>query len=299
MTKRLFPLVAMVAVLSVGFSVPGAAQGRVFRGGRSVVVVGGGFYASPFWYGYPYGFADGYPWYAYQYPIGPYPPYGGYYRLDPGSAVRLEVTPKEAEVYVDGFYAGIVDDFDGVFQRLPIRPGNHEITLYRDGFRTFHQTVYVAPRTTLKVKNKMQPLVAGDVAEPRPTPPAPPAGVQGDPNQPGPNQPGPNQPGPPPPTVRGQFGRRLPPPPPNQPGARSADASTFGTLSIRVQPDGANVLVDGERWDGPQGQNRLIIEVPEGTHRVEIQREGFEPYSAGITVRRGETTPLNVSLRAR
>jgi hypothetical protein len=77
------------------------------------------------------------------------------------------------------------------------------------------------------------------------------------------------------------------------------DTSTFGALSIRVQPEGASVLVDGQRWDGPQGQNRLIVEVAEGTHRVEIQRDGFEPYSAAITVRRGETTPLNVSLRTR
>jgi hypothetical protein len=292
LTKRLFPLVAMVALLTVASSVPAEAQRRVFFGGPfpPAVVVGGGFYASPFWYGYPYG----YPWYAYQYPVGPYPPYGGYYRLDPGSAVRLEVTPREAEVYVDGFYAGIVDDFDGVFQRLPIRPGNHEITLWRDGLRTVHQTIYVAPRTTLKIKYKMLPLAAGDVAEPRPTPPAPPAGVQGDPNQPGPNQPGP-----PPPPVRGQFGRRLPPPPPNQAGPGGVDTSTFGALSIRVQPEGASVLVDGQRWDGPQGQNRLIVEVAEGTHRVEIQRDGFEPYSAVITVRRGETTPINVSLRTR
>jgi hypothetical protein len=29
-------------------------------------------------------------------------------------------TPKEAAVYVDGFYAGVVDDFDGVFQSLPL-----------------------------------------------------------------------------------------------------------------------------------------------------------------------------------
>jgi hypothetical protein len=294
MKKRLFPLVAMVAVLSVAFSVPGQAQVRGFRGGgiRPVFVVGGGFYASPFWYGYPYGL----PWYGYQYPIGPYPPYGGYYRLDPGSAVRLDVTPREAEVYVDGFYAGVVDDFDGVFQRLPIQPGNHEITIYRDGYRTFHQTIYAPPRSTLKISHKMEKLVAGDVAEPRPTPPNPPPAIQGDPNQPGP-------PPPPPPPGRGPFSRRLPPPPPNQGGPGGAGASTYGALSIRVQPEraggNAGVLIDGERWDGPQGQNRLIIEVPEGTHRVEIQRDGFEPYSAAVTVRRGETTPLNVSLRTR
>ena len=53
-------------------------------------------------------------WYPYP-PLYPY----RYHPMDNlRSAVRLEVTPKEAEVYVDGYYAGIVDDFNGTFQRL-------------------------------------------------------------------------------------------------------------------------------------------------------------------------------------
>ena len=68
-------------------------------------------------------------------------------------------------MYVDGYYAGVVDDFDGVFQRLSIEPGEHEVTLYRDGFRTVHQSVYLTPRSTFKLKYKMEPLAAGDVAE--------------------------------------------------------------------------------------------------------------------------------------
>ena len=43
-----------------------------------------------------------------------------------GAQIRCLVTPREASVYVDGFYAGIVDDFDGLFQRLPVTPGGHE-----------------------------------------------------------------------------------------------------------------------------------------------------------------------------
>ena len=31
--------------------------------------------------------------------------------------------PSEARVYVDGYYAGTVDDFDGLFQRLNVSPG--------------------------------------------------------------------------------------------------------------------------------------------------------------------------------
>jgi hypothetical protein len=273
--KRLLLLGAFVAVLSLGATAPSEALGH--RGGRaqSVVVVGAGYYwADPFWYGYgsPY----------YQYPIGAYP-YPGYYRVDPGSAIRLEVSPKEAEVFVDGYYAGIVDAFDGVFQRLSIEPGEHDVTLYRDGFRTVHQRVYLTPRSTFKLKYKMEPLAAGDVAEPRPSQPTPP-----------PDQPAGPAAGAPPPPGRGPVGRR-PPPPPNP---RNANSS-YGTLSIRVQPANATILIDGERWDGPQGQDRLLVEVAQGPHRIEVQRDGFEPYTATVEVRPGETAPINVSLRTR
>jgi hypothetical protein len=283
LTKRLPFLVALVALLSLGSSLQVEAQARRGGRGRSVVVVNRGYYwANPFWYGYGYG----YPFSPfYQFPIGGYP-YRGYYRYDPGSAIRLEVSPKEAEVYVDGYYAGVVDDFDGVFQRLPIEPGEHDVTLYRDGFRTVHQAIYLTPRSTFKLKYNMEPLAAGDVAEPRPVPPNPPPDGQAGPSTP--------PSGPPPAPGRGPAGRR-PPPPPNQ---RAANAS-YGTLAIRVQPANATVLIDGERWDGPQGQDRLLVEVAGGPHRVEIQRDGFEPYSATITVRPGETTPINVSLRTR
>jgi hypothetical protein len=281
--KKLVLMVAVLAFVFVGLSTPGEAQFRRGRYARSVVVVGGGYYfADPFWYGYPW---YGYP-FAYPYPFGPYPPYR--YAYDPGSAVRIEVTPKEAEVYVDGYYAGIVDDFDGVFQRLRLPPGQHELTLYRENFRTVHQTVYLTPDSTFKLKYRMEPLAAGDVAEPRPTPPPPPPPPtqgQGAPGQP-----------PTPPIRRGPAGR-MPFPPPT-PGVR-AEPSAYGTLSIRVQPSDAVVFVDGERWEGPQGQNRLVVEVAEGTHRIQIQKDGFESFSTDVTIRRGETTPLNVSLRSR
>jgi hypothetical protein len=293
LNRRLPLLFVLIAVLVAGWSAPGEAQGRRARGGRSVVVVRGGYYfADPFWYGYPW-----YPYpylYPYQYPIGGYPypyPYGFRYG-EPESAMRLDVTPKEAEVFVDGYYAGIVDDFDGVFQRLRVPPGQHEITLYREGYRTVHQTVYLTADSTFKVRYTMEKAQAGDVAEPRPTPrePPPDAGAPAPPNQPGP---------PPAPRRGGPVGRRQPPPPPNTGNPRGGDTSNYGTLAIRVQPGNATVMIDGERWDGPQGQERLLVELSEGPHRVQIQRDGFEAFSTDITIRRGETTPLNVSLRTR
>ena len=300
-------LVVIIAVLVVGWSAPGEAQGRRggavgVRGGgggrvvnsrvvRPVVVVRGGYYfADPFWYGYPwYGYGG---WYPYQYPIGAYPypyPYG-YRYAGAESAVRLEVTPKDAEVFVDGYYAGIVDDFDGVFQRLRVPPGQHDITLYREGDRTVHQTVYLTTDSTFKIHYTMEKLAAGDVAEPRPTPREPPPDAGAPPE---------NPPGPPPAPRRGAPVGRRPLPPPPSAGNPRGETSTYGTLAIRVQPANATVTIDGERWDGPQGQDRLLVELSEGTHRVQIQREGFEAFASDVAIHRGETTPLNVSLRTR
>jgi hypothetical protein len=58
-------------------------------------------------------------------------------------------------------------------------------------------------------------------------------------------------------------------------------------------------MIDNERWEGPQGDDRLVLQVTEGQHRVEIRKDGFESFTTDITIRRGETTPLNVSLRTR
>jgi hypothetical protein len=76
--------------------------------------------------------------------------------------VRLQVSPREAEGFVDGYYAGIVDDFDGFFQRLNLRPGPHKIVFYHDKYRTVRQTLYVAVGTDYKIRHDLTPLGAGD-----------------------------------------------------------------------------------------------------------------------------------------
>ena len=234
-----------------------------YSGGHSVVVSAGFFY-SPFY--------D--PWYGWGYPYGWYPPpyaYGGRYVAE--SSLRLQVEPKETEVFIDGYYAGTVDDFDGFFQRLHLEPGEHEVQLYLAGHRTVRQKVYLQPTGTFRIRHTMEPHTAGETPDPRPNPPA----------------------GPPPQRDRyDAFGRRDRSEPPE--ASQPSRDSQFGALAIRVQPREAEVIVDGERWDGPAGSDRLVIQLAEGEHRIEVRREGFSAYSSTVQVRRGETTTLNVSL---
>jgi len=279
--KRVLLFSALTAAALFAFAKTSDAQG--FRG-RSRVVVVGGFYANPY---YLYD-----PWFGYEgqwgYPM--YPPPYRYGFGQPDSSVRIEVKPKEAEVFVDGYYAGIVDDYDGVFQRLRVTPGEHEIELYLDGYRTVRQKVYLPVNDTFKIRYTMERLGPGEQPEARPQPINPPMPPQGG--------------GPPqmPPMGRGPAGRRMPPqtrPEPPQPETqRGAQAGTFGTLAIRVQPGDAEVSIDGDQWRGPEGRDQLLVDVAAGSHTVEIRKSGFRTYVTQVEVRRGETTPLNVSLRS-
>ena len=85
--------------------------------------------------------------------------------------------------------------------------------------------------------------------------------------------------------------------PPERPGDRRApDSNTFGTLNIRVQPGDAVVVIDGEKWDSPDAGSRLIVQLAAGSHRVEVRKDGFKPYTSTIQIRPGETQSLNISL---
>jgi hypothetical protein len=276
---------ALSAMVVAGLAVPAAAQGHGRGHGGAVVVVGGGYYApyyNPFFLG---------PWYGYQYP---YPPYGyAYQPIAPDSSVRLDVKPKEAEVYVDGYYAGVVDDFDGTFQRLRVEPGEHELELWLDGYRTVKQKVYLTPDNTFKVKYQMERLAAGESPEPKPQPQQPPPQERYQPRMASPM----------PPPGSGPTTRRVPPPPqmppPQQPpdDRRGQGNASYGSLAIKVQPGDAEVSIDGEAWRGPGSGDRLVVEVAEGSHTVEIRKSGYRTYVTQVDVRRGQTTPLNVSLR--
>ena len=198
-------------------------------------------------------------WYPY-----PYPPFG----IPPGNgavSLRVQVTPREAQVFVDGFAAGVVDDYDGVFQRLRLIPGPHEIVVYHPGHRTLRQNIYYNPGSTHTIRYTLDRLLPGETQEPQPVPRAvlPPPGIPG-------------QPGAPPNAGSG----RVP----------------VGTLALRVQPGDAIVAVDGEPWRGPQTQDRLVIQLAEGPHRVRIEKPGFQTFAVDVDVRAGETTSFNVSL---
>ena len=78
------------------------------------------------------------------------------------ASLRILAEPVETEVYVDGYYAGVVDEFDGIFQRLHVAPGPHEITLRLDGFETWSGEIFAGPGSTVNLRHYMRPGPSGD-----------------------------------------------------------------------------------------------------------------------------------------
>ncbi|WP_239489997.1 PEGA domain-containing protein [Luteitalea sp. TBR-22] len=74
----------------------------------------------------------------------------------PTGGVRLKVEPRDAAVYVDGFYAGLVDDFDGAMQKLKITQGSHRIELRLAGYETATFTVTIVAGETTSYKTTLK-----------------------------------------------------------------------------------------------------------------------------------------------
>ena len=75
----------------------------------------------------------------------------GYYDPIPGryyGGVRITGAPRDAEVFADGYYVGIVNDFDGIFQHLNLEAGAHRVEIAWDGYQPLAFDVFVQPGET-------------------------------------------------------------------------------------------------------------------------------------------------------
>ncbi len=111
-------------------------------------------YAFDLHYGYPYYWGPRWGGYSYW----PYnPPYYLDYEDPYTGYLRLKVKPREAEVYVDGYYVGLVDHFDGVFQRLRLQEGPHHVEIRHPGFRSLEIEVLIVARSKVTYEARLEP----------------------------------------------------------------------------------------------------------------------------------------------
>lgn len=138
---------------------------NVYRnyGGRNIYIVPRGrtYYYYPRYYYNPYAFGYGpagrghfyfdlhynsYVWHPYS--VYRYNTYGSYGY--PVGELRLKVHPNDAQVFIDGYYAGRVDDFDGVFQSLRLEEGEYQVEIVLPGYEplAFNVRIFPGEKTT-------------------------------------------------------------------------------------------------------------------------------------------------------
>jgi hypothetical protein len=263
------------------------------------------YYYDPYYYsyfGYPgrsygrLGYGYGYGYYDYGYGYGDYSGYypsyySRSYRYRSGNVAQLRtlVEPSKTRVYVDGYYAGTVDDFDGLLQRLNVSPGRHDITLRLEGYQSHTFSIYANREQTLKLRWDM---VRGN-GETRDT-----VGEEyarrSDPDDDDAREremdrererENADRGG----EVDSERNDRTPMPREGRDGAR-------GELALDIQPLDASVYVDGEFYG--KASQLAHLELAAGRHRIEIVRPGYKTEETEVTVD-GEPRKLVVKLERR
>ena len=137
-----------------------AARGTATGSGGAIVIGGSGFYpwgyadggAAGLYGGYYDGFYGAYdPWYGW-FPTYAPSSYGG---PDHTGGLRLKVQPNDAGVYVDGFYVGVVDDFDNAFQKLKLDRGPHRIEIRAPNHQSLSVDVMIQEDFTITYRGEL------------------------------------------------------------------------------------------------------------------------------------------------
>ena len=283
--------------------------GRGHGGGRVFIGIGGGwgwgYWGWPGYYGY-YG-----PGYG--------PGYGRVYGpAEQWAVIDTDISPEEAQVYLDGRYIGIADDFDGNPDYLYLKPGRYRIEFRLEGYETLTRQIEARPGVSMDFKDKLHKIAGakhyGSYERPR---------QQGE--------------------VRRYFGKRrdavepvdpsdqpssdsvtaedsdddldAPPPQDRAPALRQPrrDGDQYGDrwrsgqrsraeartrLRLNIEPSDAAVYVDNRFVGTAEEVNSLErgVSVSAGKHTVTVSRPGFRDKTSDVTVEQGRTATLEISL---
>jgi hypothetical protein len=263
----------------------------------------GGYYS-----GYPYGWGYGYPSYYGGVP-------GGYVSIntspDAWTAVKTDVSPEEARVFLDGRYIGLADDFDGFPDMLYLQAkGHYQLEFRLEGFETQSVDVDAQPGGFVKLDNKLKKIPGAKQYGSYDTP-VPEGGVQrffgkskgasGSVSMESPDsdadtwrvqelQSAPSAP----PAGTGPA----PAPAPEPPAAAPQAPATRGRIVFRVQPGDAAVYLD-DRFAGTGEELSTLargLQVPSGSHRIVVSRPGFASDASLVDVAPGSTQRVEISL---
>lgn len=271
----------------------------------------GGYYGGHYYgtYGYPYYYPSfGYywwnsfysPWWAYSVPhvyVSGYPDRGG----DGLGALDLDVSPENAEVYIDGELVGTADDYDGWPSYLWLENGTYDVVFYHQGYRTLARQITVRSGSLADIEDEME---RGDAVRPEDLGPktherrdarlaeeaekqaaaeARESRGDGDWRD----------------RIRSERRQRVPVPPPVEEEEVDRDLrGEPGEVALAIEPSDAAVYLDGRflgtadrlsRHDGP-----LLVDA--GDHEIEVVRPGYGSRKMQFSVKAGESVELDIRL---
>ncbi|HEY3175717.1 MAG TPA: PEGA domain-containing protein [Candidatus Polarisedimenticolia bacterium] len=277
MTKRI-ALTGIRALLAAGLCLlpAAAADAHSIRGHSThrsprVSIRVGGFYG----YGYSYWNSPYYGYYGY------YPGYPAYYGgpgyLPDVGFIDTDIQPEETAVYVDGEYAGTVDDFDGFPDYLSIPTGRHTLTFKADGYRSVSRSVRVPRGGVLSMDFSLTRGSGNEEPAPRDErgePTAPRSDAEGRTSRP-----------------RGEVQME------GEEGAEEGEAEP-GLIRLNVTPTDASVYMDGEFLGTASRVSRLHgdLRLAPGEHRIEVVRPGYVSISRSVKVASGDRRTLDLAL---
>jgi PEGA domain len=104
----------------------------------------------------PYAYRYAYPVPVYGYGAPSAPVY-----ITPSSTlyggISLEITPSDAQVFIDGEYVGLVGDFDGITAPLNLVAGRHHVEISAQGYAPLAFDIDVVPGQLIPYRGDMQP----------------------------------------------------------------------------------------------------------------------------------------------
>lgn len=238
-----------------------------------------------------FGFAASYPTYVWNYyPYGPYAPYPGYAYVPVAGEIRAEVKPNNAKVYVNGDYAGVVDDYDGWWQRLKVAPGKWRIAFRAPGYVPYIVDMRIVPGGEYHIKYQMTP--GNDVMpDQQLKPERNPRDEQYNRSRNENREYG---------QERGQDRDQSYQREQNYGRGENDRTSTTETLYLQVEPADATIYIDGNYYGtANQGVSELRVLLPKGSHKIELVRPGYRSYSNNVELGPGSDNHLNVTLEPR
>lgn len=80
----------------------------------------------------------------------------------PIGGLQLDLEPRCAQVFVDGAYAGLVDNFSGYYRHLALPAGLHRLEVFTPGYLPLIFEVTVVPDRTITYRRSLQEAPPGE-----------------------------------------------------------------------------------------------------------------------------------------